>query len=74
MPHRPPCWPDGRPCPNDCAAREYRRVIYNQTALHGPWSGWRMAGDRLVSPSREWIAPHLLDRWLWRESRLYQDT
>jgi len=32
-----------------------------------------MAGVRLVSPSREWIAPHQLDRVLWRESRLYRD-
>lgn len=70
--HRPPCWPEGRPCPNDCAAQHYRRTVYNETALHGPWSGWRLAGARLVSPSRDWIAPHMLDRWLWRHGRMFE--
>lgn len=32
-----------------------------------------MAGHRLVSPSRDWIAPHQLDRWLWRHERLFND-
>ena len=69
---RPPCWPEGRPCPNNCAAQQYRRTVYNETPLYGPWSGWRLAGQRLVSPQREWIAPHLLDRWLWRNGRLFE--
>lgn len=69
---RPPCWPDGRPCPNPCAAAYYDRTVYNITPLHGPWSGWRMTGHRLVSPHREWIAPHLLDRWLYRHARVYR--
>ena len=62
---RPPCWLEGQPCPNDCAFRLYHRVIYNHTALHGPWSGWRMAGVRLVSPHREWIHPGELDHVLY---------
>lgn len=66
---RPPCWREGEACPNDCAARLYRRVIYNDTTLHGPWQGWRMAGARLIAPSRDWIAPHQLDRVLWRIAR-----
>ena len=70
---RPPCWRDGQPCPNPCAAQLYRRVVWNETPLYGQWAGWRMAGTRLVSPSREWIAPHVLDRMLWREARLYRD-
>lgn len=64
----PPCWRSGSPCPNACAAAYYQRIVYNKTPLHGPWSGWRMAGQRLVSPHKDWIAPHLLDRMLWRES------
>ena len=71
---RPPCWPSNGPCPNRSASQHYRRVIYNETALNGPWIGWRLIGARLVSPHWEWIAAHTLDRWLWRESRLYRDT
>ena len=67
---RPPCWADGAPCPNACAYRHYWRVVYNHADLHGPWAGWRIAGARLVSPHREWIAPHQLDRVLFRLSRL----
>lgn len=63
---RPPCWLDGKPCPNPCAAQHLRRTLYNETPLFGAWAGWRMAGQRLVSPHREWVAPHLLDRWLHR--------
>lgn len=70
--NRPPCWLDGQPCPNRCAAAHHARTVYNVTDLHGPWSGWRMAGARLVSPTREWIAPHLLDRWLYRHARMFQ--
>lgn len=66
---RPPCWHDGQPCPNDCAAQLYRRVIYNETPLYGPWAGWRMTGQRLISPHREWIAAHRLDRLLHALSR-----
>jgi hypothetical protein len=42
---RPPCWPDGARCPHNCAAQLYRRVIWNETPLYGPWSGWRMADN-----------------------------
>lgn len=48
---RPPCWKPGTPCPNRCAAAHYSRTIFNRTELQGPWSGWRLAGARLVSPS-----------------------
>lgn len=63
---RPPCWPEGHRCPNNCAAQLYQRVIYAHTPLHGPWEGWRLAGARLVSPHREWIDPATLDRYLFR--------
>lgn len=69
---RPPCWPEGRPCPNPCAAANYQRQVYNHTPLHGPWTGWRMAGQRLISPDREWIAPHTLDRLMYRETVLFR--
>lgn len=68
---RPPCWRDGR-CPNDCARALHNRVVYNITPLHGPWAGWRMAGTRLVNRHGEWIAPHLLDRWMYRHGRMFQ--
>ncbi|MFQ6310388.1 DUF3653 domain-containing protein [Lysobacter capsici] len=70
--NRPPCWLEGAKCPNNCAAQLYRRQVYNETPLHGAWSGWRLAGARLVAPSGEWIAPHLLDRWLWRHHRIFE--
>lgn len=66
---RPPCWREGHACPNWCARAYYDRLIWNHTDLHGPWAGWRMAGARLVSPHREWIAPHQLDHVLWRVAR-----
>jgi hypothetical protein len=67
--NRPPCWQAGQPCPNNCAAQTYRRVIYNETPLYGAWTGWRMAGQRLVSPHGEWIARHTLDRLLHARTR-----
>lgn len=70
---RPPCWPEGRPCPNRCAYALHERTVRNHTALHGPWEGWRMAGHRLIAPHGEWIEVRLLDRILWREAQLYRD-
>lgn len=70
---RPPCWPDGESCPNSCAWQLLDRTVYNVTPLYGPWSGWRMAGHRLIAPSGEWITARLLDRMLWREAQLYRD-
>jgi len=66
---RPPCWPEGTQCPNNCAAQLYKRVIYNHTPLYGPWSGWSMKGRELVSPHKERIAVMALDRLLYRVSR-----
>lgn len=68
---RPPCWPEGEPCPNNCARAHYQRVVNNHLTLHGHWSGWRFAGIRLVNPSREYITPHVLDRLMFRESVLF---
>jgi hypothetical protein len=66
---RPPCWPDRTPCPNNCAAQLYKRVVHNETPLYGPWTGWRMAGAILVSPHRDRISALALDRLLYRVSR-----
>lgn len=46
----------------------YERVVQNKTTLHGPWSGWRMAGRFLVAPDRERITPERLRGLLWRET------
>lgn len=69
---RPPCWAAGKGCPNSCAAQMHQRIAYNATPLYGPWAGWRMAGARLISPHGDWIAPHLLDRWLYRHARTFE--
>ncbi len=69
MIERPPCWTDGQPCPNRCARQHYDRIVWNVTELHGPWAGWRLAGARLISPHREWIAAHTLDRLLHARTR-----
>jgi hypothetical protein len=72
---------DLRPChdqgcvPNACASAHYNRITYNQTALHGAWHGWRMAGRDLVSPDRQRISPERLRGLLFRqeaEERLAQ--
>lgn len=40
------------------------RVIYNHSALHAEWAGWRMAGRWLVSPKGDRITPDELARVL----------
>lgn len=66
---RPPCWPEGQSCPNDCAAQLYTRTIHNETPLYGPWAGWKMRGAFLVSPGGERIRARALDRLLFRLDR-----
>ncbi len=65
---RPPCWPDGQPCPNACAGALYERLVYNRHHLPDPWHGWRFAGRVLVSPDGDRIAAGRLRGLLWRES------
>lgn len=62
---RPPCWPHGRPCPNPCARALHERVVYGTTPLHGPWRGWRIAGEQLVTPDRDRVTPEQLRRLLY---------
>lgn len=63
---RPPCWPAGQPCPNECAAALHDRTVYNRQHLGGPWAGWRMAGRELVSPDGDRISPERMRGLLWR--------
>lgn len=65
---RPPCWPEGQPCPNNCAYQLAERTIYNLTPLYGQWAGWRMAGRVLVSPDGDRISPERLRGILFREA------
>ena len=68
---RPPCWPDGQRCPNECAARLYQRTVFNHHDLTGLWAGWRFRGPILVSPHGERVTAHALDRIMYREGRLF---
>lgn len=63
---RPPCWPAGQQCPNLCAAELHDRLTRNHVNLHGPWSGWRLAGRDLVAPTGERLNPERLRGLLWR--------
>lgn len=65
---RPPCWPEGRPCPNACAEQLYQRVVYNHTPLYGPWAGYRFAGADLVAPDGQRINERRMQGILWRDS------
>lgn len=65
---RPPCWPAGQPCPNECAGSHYDRTVYNRQHLGGPWTGWRMAGRELVSPDGDRISAERMRGLLWREA------
>lgn len=51
-------------CKAESAEAHYDRVVHNLTALHGPWSGWRMAGRHLISPDGDRIKPERVrDYW-----------
>lgn len=65
---RPPCWPEGQPAPNPCAAAHYERLVYNRAPLYGPWAGWRLAGRYLVSPDGDRILPERLRGILFQEA------
>ena len=69
---RPPCWTFGEQCPNACARAHYERVVHNHTELHGPWTGWRLAGRDLVGPGNRRSAPRIsverLRGLLWAEA------
>lgn len=58
-------------CCSHCKAEHpdshYERVVHNKTDLHGPWSGWRLAGRDLVAPDGQRLPPQRLRGLLWRE-------
>ncbi len=58
-----PCWH----CKAEHTQAHYERVVYNKTALWGPWEGWRMAGRDLVAPSGDRICCRRLTGILWVE-------
>lgn len=64
---RPPCWPNGQTCPNECAAAYYQRIIYNHTSLSGPWAGWKLTGRDLVSPRGVRVSPQRMEGLIWRQ-------
>lgn len=66
---RPPCWPAGTQCPNDCAKALHERVTQNHVALTGPWAGWRLAGRDLVAPDGQRINPQRLLGLMWRDAQ-----
>lgn len=63
---RPPCWPEGKPCPNWCADERYQRTVYNRHHLPAPWDGWRFAGRDLVTPDGARISAERLKGLAWR--------
>jgi len=67
MHSRPPCWPEGQLCPNNCASQLYQRTVHNQHELTGPWAGWRMAGRDLIAPDGQRINPERLRGLMFRQ-------
>lgn len=67
METRPPCWPDRMPCPNDCAAKLLNQHAHNHVELTGPWSGWKLRGRDLVSPTGLRLSPERVAGLAWRE-------
>ncbi|WP_432277815.1 DUF3653 domain-containing protein [Lysobacter stagni] len=65
---RPPCWPEGQRCPNDCAAQQFERHVHNRLSLTGPWAGWRFAGRDLVAPDGQRISPERLRGLMFRQT------
>jgi len=65
--NRPPCWPAGQPCPNNCAAQVRDMIALNHCRLHGPWAGWRLAGRELVSPDGVRLSAERVRGLAWRQ-------
>lgn len=63
----PPCWPAETPCPNECAAALFQRVVYNHHDLTGPWAGWKFRGRDLISPAGTRLSPARVEGLAWRQ-------
>jgi hypothetical protein len=55
-------------CLAETPDEHYRRVVYNEAALYGPWRGWRLAGRYLVNPTGERLMPERLRGLMFIES------
>lgn len=44
-----------------------KRVVHNHAPLHGPWTGWRMAGRDLVTPDGVRLTPERVRGLAWRQ-------
>lgn len=55
-----------RHCETETPAEHFDRVVHNKTTLHGPWAGWRMAGNDLVSPDGDRVSPTRMRGILFR--------
>ncbi|MCD9030365.1 phage protein [Luteimonas sp. Y-2-2-4F] len=58
--------PRCRHCSAETDDAHYERVVHNRCSLHGPWTGWRMAGRDLVSPHGDRFSPERLEGLAWR--------
>ena len=63
----PPCLKPGEPM-NYCARGIYAWEVNAAGSLPGPWAGWRIAGNVLVSPDRDRITPEQLRGLLYLHS------
>lgn len=55
-------------CKAETSVEHYQRTVHNHAALHGPWSGWRMAGRDLVSPEGDRLSPERLRGLMFRQA------
>ena len=54
-------------CQYESPAEHHARVVENKTPLYGPWEGWRMTGQYLISPDRKRINPQRLRGLMFRQ-------
>jgi hypothetical protein len=63
-------WIAGVAEPHPCALR----LLFNMTKginQIGPWAGWRLNGEHLVSRTNESITPDIMGKlWLWRNDKI----
>jgi len=51
--NRPPCF--ARLGVTDCLRRQHDWIVSGNGPLFGQWTGWRIAGDQLVTPDQQRI-------------------
>ena len=60
----PMCWH----CKAESTDEHYARVVHNHSELHGPWTGWKLAGRCLVAPDGERLSVERLRGLMVRAS------